>query len=110
MSSKRVFSVLLGAGATALVMMNSRKVRQGLAIATVKGEEAAVAASRQIVRLSAEMAEDFQDDRAEARERQKAADQATPEALLSALRDLRQEVDALSSRDPVLPRKDFTVQ
>lgn len=96
MSWKGVGSALVGVGVAALVIFNARKLTRCLAVAALAGEDAAVATFKHIRKASSEFAEDFQDDIAAIREQRRSAAENTPESLLAAVRDVREEMEQAS--------------
>ena len=95
MTTRRLISFVVGAGFSAALVFNSRAIRRGLAKAVVKGGKAATTASRHVMRVSSEMAEDFQDALAEARIEEETRQPIDPAELLASLRDLRQEFESV---------------
>ena len=94
------FSFLLGVGTGFVVLSNGPKVRRTIARAAVLGADAAMAAGKEAQRISARMAEDFQDALAEVRaeEAQKKAEAEALEELREQVRQMKAESEAFRAR------------
>ena len=82
-----MLSFLFGLTAGAFVILNGPSVRRGIALAVLKGGDAAAEAGRYAQRASAQLVEDFEDAFAEAR-----AERARAEAHANGLSELQNQL------------------
>ncbi|HWB95996.1 MAG TPA: hypothetical protein VG672_04825 [Bryobacteraceae bacterium] len=94
-----MFSFLLGFGAGVTILLNGRKVQKQIARTVLDGAEVTSDVFRQARRGAAQLAEDFEDAFAQAREERAAekAEQASQDQLQAELRLLRSEIATLQS-------------